>query len=127
MTTEKRMAFVSRHEPTPEQIALAKKDGYELVHVGDMDAFDHDLDNQLCKLIVEGGYAAVACVHAMIAIRVLSFGTGYSNPRVRVAIFENAQRPSEGGKPTFYAKAMHVLGQHCDCPELVGLEEHVVS
>lgn len=127
MTTTMRMAFVSRHEPTPEQRALAKKDGYELVHVGDMDAFDHELDNKLCKLVAEGGYTAVACVHAVIALRVLSFGTGYTNPRVRVVIFENGQRADAGGKPTFFARAMHVFGQHCDCPELVGLEEHVVS
>lgn len=126
MTTTMRMAFVSRHEPTTEQVALAEKDGYQLVHVGDLDAFSHNLPDQLTKLIAEGNYQAVACVHPVIAIRVLEFGTGYAHPCVRVAVFENGQRAEAGGKPTFFARAMHVFGQHCDCPEPVQVEEHVV-
>lgn len=122
-----KMAFVSRHAPTSEQVKLAEKAGYQLINIGDLDAFDPDLDNRITKLIVEGGYRAVACVHPMIAMRVLSFGTGYAKARVQVAIFENGQRPAEGGKPTFFAKSLHIIGQHCDCPELVGLDECVVN
>ena len=33
------MAFVSRHAPTNEQVALAAEQGFILHHVGDADAF----------------------------------------------------------------------------------------
>lgn len=37
-----KMAFISRHTPTDRQTELAAEQGYELVHVGDCDAFSVD-------------------------------------------------------------------------------------
>ena len=37
-----RMNFISRHAPNADQIQLAADRGFDLVHVGDVDAFDAD-------------------------------------------------------------------------------------
>lgn len=92
----KMMAFVTRHSPTDQQRQLAKEQGYDLVWVGDRDAFT------INPLEFEK-YDAVAVVHAASAMRLLTSG-------FVVGIFENANRAPEGEKPTFEAVALHIYG-----------------
>ena len=108
-TTMKNMIFISRHTPTVEQVALADAQGYRLVHVGDVDAFDGPAvaaligDAPQCN----GNYIdAVCCVHPAIAIAAIAAGKA-------VGIFENANRAAEGEKPSFYPKALHTYGDAC--------------
>lgn len=90
------MAFISRHTPTQQQIELAAKEGFELVHIGDADAFKvgpgfvHD----------KGPFEAVAVVHPAAALRLI--------PHFMVGVFENASRSPEGQPPKFEAVALHV-------------------
>lgn len=91
-----RFAFITRHEPTPEQFSLAQELGIELVPVGDMDAFEvtpgmiHDI----------GDFEGVVVVHPAAALRL-------ANDFV-IGIFENANRAPEGEKPQFKAVRFHV-------------------
>lgn len=108
---EKYLVFVSRHAPTVEQSNLAAKAGFVLVHVGDVDAFS---PTQLGELMQKNGYncfnSIVAVVHPMLAMQALGMGLG-------VAVFENGNRVLEGEKPSFFAKAMHIvspLGLDCE-------------
>lgn len=98
-----KMAFISRHVPTPEQITLAAERGFELIHVGDVDAFA-----PMAWSIVDGHdagpFQAVCCVHPWLALQLER--QGFS-----VAVFENGNRAPEGEKPQFYAKALHVMEQ----------------
>jgi hypothetical protein len=94
----KRFAFISRHLPTQEQIDLAIAKSIELVHVGDMDAFNWEME----KNRVLGHYDGVIVVHAWLALQC-------ANRFDYVGVFENANRAPEGEKPSFYAKALHVM------------------
>ena len=91
----KRFAFISRHEPTPGQIALAAAEGIELVAVGDRDAFTIDAAEF-------AGFEGAVVVHPAAALKLYYAGLG-------IGIFENAARPAEGGKPAFEAKALHLF------------------
>ena len=90
------MAFISRHKPTDDQITLAAKKGYKLIHVGDTDAFTvshgwvHD----------KGSYGAVAVVHPAAALRLCHAFV--------VGVFENANRAPEGKPVRFEAVALHI-------------------
>jgi hypothetical protein len=90
------MAFITRHQPTADQISLALDKGYVLVSVGDMDAFTVT-PNQVAAL---GNFDAVCVVHPAAALRLTQQYT--------VGVFENAMRPVEGGAPIFEAKALHI-------------------
>lgn len=94
------MAFVSRHEPTPEQFRLAADQGWNLVHVGDVDAFSPNLGEFMHQLWSEG-YRGVACVHPLIAIDSFAFG-------FRVGIFRNENRAAIGQPPQFLATELRV-------------------
>lgn len=101
----KKFAFISRHVPTVEQIALAAKLDIELVHVGDRDAFTGALADLFSDRLKFDG----ACVvHPAAALRVAGF---YQKP---VLVFENGNRAAEGQPPKFYAKAawLHTLSSH---------------
>lgn len=89
----KKMAFISRHEPTETQFSLAKKAGFELIPVGDIDAFTGDIPNE---------YDAICVVNPALALRALKF---YNV----VGVFENELRAKEGEKPTFSARALHLF------------------
>ena len=71
----RRMAFISRHNPTAAQIALAENAGWKIEWVGDADAFG---DAAAIRRLVEG-FEGVAAVHPLIALdaavggRVLGF------------------------------------------------------
>ena len=85
-----KFAWVSRHEPTPEQKHLAELAEIELVPVGDRDAWGPEpLDG-----IEVPEYRGVVCVHPLIAVGALKKG-------LRVGVFENISRPGPGGKPQF--------------------------
>jgi hypothetical protein len=90
-------AFISRHVPTTEQAELAAEKGIELVVVGDMDAFSVTPSDVASK----GEFAGVVVVHPAAALRL--------NGAYSVGVFENGQRSQEGGKPTFFAKALHIF------------------
>lgn len=94
-------AFVTRHAPTAEQVALAEVQGITLHVVGDTDAFSvgnsfvHEAGNRL-GVVFEG----VVVVHPAAALRLCS--------EFLVGVFENANRAPEGEKPQFAAKSLHV-------------------
>lgn len=91
-----RFAFISRHEPTAEQIKLAADQDIELVPVGDADAFTVSpsfVDHQ-------GAFEGVVVVHPAAALRLAgSFVVG---------VFKNANRAPVGEKPQFEAVALHL-------------------
>jgi len=96
----KKLAFISRHAATPDQIALASEKGYELVPVGDRDAF----------AVSPGEFAAFSgavVVHPAMAIRLQG-----ATPNFVIGVFENGNRAGEGEKPAFFAKALHLYGQY---------------
>lgn len=94
-------AFITRHAPTPEQVALAEQQGITLHGVGDADAFTvgnsfiHEAGNRLDVL-----FDGVVVVHPAAALRLCS--------EFLVGVFENANRAPEGEKPQFAALALHV-------------------
>jgi len=90
-------AFISRHEPTPEQYMLAELQGVKLIHVGDMDAFTVTPNQVLEKAM---GIDGVIVVHPAAACRL--------RQAFHIGIFENGMRSEEGGKPTFFAKNFHI-------------------
>lgn len=89
-------AFISRHSPTPGQIALAAEQGIALVPVGDMDAFTiYPKD-----VAAHGAFEGVVVVHPAAALRLAGV--------YKVGVFENANRALEGERPQFEAAALHV-------------------
>ena len=95
------MAFISRHEPTAGQIALAAQQGFTLHHVGDADAFTISssfVHEAAIRLNVS--FEGVVVVHPAAAMRLCS--------EFLVGVFENANRAPAGEKPQFEAKALHV-------------------
>lgn len=91
----KKFAFISRHIPTVEQTALAKKAGIELAIVGDREAFTHNFKEFR-------NWDGVIVVHAAAAIKCMFETNG------TVGVYENSQRPDENGKPQFFASALHL-------------------
>jgi len=96
-----KFAFISRHAPTSEQVALASEQGFTLHSIGDTDAFTvgngfvHEAAARL-DITFEG----VVVVHPAAALRLCS--------EFLVGVFENANRAPEGAAPQFSAKALHV-------------------
>ena len=91
-----KMAFISRHVPTQRQYELAREQGFELLHIGDYDAFSVDSG----FVHAAGPFEAVAVVHPAAALRLA--------PSFFVGVFENANRAPEGAPPKFEAVALHV-------------------
>lgn len=95
-------AFISRHEPTAIQRALARERQIVLFHVGDMDAF-----RVFPKDIARAGedlqvrFSGVVVVHPAAALNLIS---AYD-----VGVFENAKRGAIGTAPEFYAKALYLF------------------
>lgn len=110
----KKLAFVSRHEPTEGQNKLARQRGYELCHVGDRDAFVGVLPGP------GEGYDGVVVVHAAAAMRSL-YATFTGN--WVVGVYENANRAPVGEKPTFEAVRLHLFTLTSDCPEVSGVRQ----
>lgn len=95
-------AFISRHEPTAEQLALAADQGIALVHVGDADAFTlspsfvYEMGNRH-----DHTFEGVVVVHPAAALRLCS--------AFLVGIFKNGSRPGTDDKPQFFAEELHVF------------------
>lgn len=91
-------AFISRHEPTPEQHALAKEQGIELIYVGDVDAFtvtpgwvwSHDHP-----------FEGVIVVHPAASMRLCS--------DFLIGVFKNGSRAGIGEKLDFFAEELHIF------------------
>lgn len=98
-TRPERFAFISRHEPTPEQYKLAGAKDITLIWIGDLDAFTVS-PAQVSELVSE--FEGVVVVHPAAALRL--------EGHFRIGVFENAVRPKDGDKPTFFAKALHIYG-----------------
>lgn len=96
----KKMAFISRHVPTKDQKVLAKIKGYDLIHIGDRDAFTVKPDDPSLQ-----GIDAVAVVHPAAALRLIQ--------HFDVGVFENNSRMSENGVPTFSAGTLHIWDSRC--------------
>lgn len=90
-------AFISRHEPTPEQHALAAEQGIRLTWIGDADAFlvgPGFVDEH-------GAFEGVVVVHPAAALRLA--------PTFVVGIFKNGSRPGADQKPQFFAEELHIF------------------
>ncbi len=99
MTTN--FAFISRHQPTTDQVALAEEQGITLHHVGDADAFtvgNGFVHQKAADMDVT--FEGVVVVHPAAALRLCS--------EFLVGVFENANRAAPGQPPQFAAKALHV-------------------
>lgn len=93
-------AFISRHEPTAEQLALATDYGITLYHIGDTDAFTVDPSFVRAAAKRLGvNFDGVIVVHPAAALRLCS--------EFFIGIFENANRAPKGAPPQFSAKALH--------------------
>lgn len=99
----KTFAFISRHKPTPEQIALAAQLDIELLHVGDRDGFTVRPGEFL-------SFDGVVVVHAAAALRLVAD----DRP---VGVFENGNRAEPGKPPEFYAKALYLYKADGDSPD----------
>ena len=100
----KRLAFISRHAPTQEQIDLAEKLGHQIVHVGDVDAFQPGFLSEVKEKTA--GFDAISAVHPNILLT-QAFGS-YDDSGLPCWVFENGARPTEGGKPEFFCKGVVV-------------------
>lgn len=93
----KNCLFISRHAPTMEQIQLAEKAGYSLIHGGDLNAFSYTLEKDMGEMILRDSpeieISAIACVHPNIALAAIN--------QFDVLIFQNINRAPEGEKPQF--------------------------
>ena len=93
-----RFAFISRHEPTAEQVTLAKEQGVELVYIGDRDAFSVTSDEIACHPAAP--FYGVVVVHPAAAMRL--------SGRFSIGVFENANRAAPGEPVKFSAVGFHV-------------------
>lgn len=94
-------AFISRHEPTAEQVALATDQGITLYHIGDTDAFTVGISfvyDAAERLNVN--FDGVIVVHPAAALRLCS--------EFFIGVFENANRAPKGAPPQFSARALHI-------------------
>jgi len=100
-------AFISRHKPTVEQHKLAASEGFELVEIGDMDAFNISISD----VRAHGHFVGVVVVHPAAALRLIA--------AFDVLIFENSNRAPEDERPQFKATALHVFPAvgfgKCEC------------
>lgn len=90
----KELAFISRHEPTASQRLLAAIEGYNITHVGNVDAFSDTLEDDLYVAFGPKVFDAVSCVHQLVAMTALDLG-------YPVATFNNINRAGVGEKPMF--------------------------
>jgi hypothetical protein len=89
-------AFISRHQPTEKQHALASEQGHTLTYVGDADAFTVGAG----FVHHHGPFEGVVVVHPAASLRLA--------PQFVVGVFENANRAPVGETPQFEAVSFHV-------------------
>lgn len=95
----KHFAFISRHEPTDEQVEMAAEQGIALHHIGDCDAFTVTPDFVVDE-VTPTHFDGVVVVHPAAAMRLCN--------KFAIGVFENANRAEAGEKPRFGAKSFHV-------------------
>ena len=95
-------AFVSRHQPTDAQHALAAQMGHTLTHIGDCDAFTIDAG----YIYDHGTFEGVVVVHPAAALRLA--------PYFVIGVFENGNRAAPNEPPKFEPKAFRVFGLRGD-------------
>lgn len=91
-----KFAFISRHQPTKEQLSLAEEEGISIVPIGDTDAFT--VGPEFVDQV--GAFDGVIVVHPAAALRLCSSFV--------IGIFENGNRAPEGERPQFFAKELHL-------------------
>lgn len=91
----KRLAFISRHVPTTEQIAVAAQADVELVHVGDRDAFS-------VSITEFENFDGVVVVHPAAALRLACQAAW-------IGVFENGNRAPEGQPVQFVPVRLHLF------------------
>ena len=102
--------FITRHQPSQDQIDLVEGQGDRLIWVGDCDVFDfNNIKSTLLNgySIAENKYPEINAwdigivgVHPMLAVYA-------AQQKMPFGVFENGNRSPEGEKPSFYAKAFH--------------------
>lgn len=107
------MLFISRHTPTEQQIALAKAEGFDLLHEGDVDAFDVDAVTQIVNRALTRQIYAFAVVHPALALNLVAELRHQDEP-AHLGVFENASRPPEGGAPSFVPVCLHIWDLYMD-------------
>ena len=102
--TQITVAFIGRHSPTAEQEALFSQQNRQLEPVGDVDGFDFQAVKALILPLARKGYTEFATANVAIALNIARLAPmeGW-----RIWAVENGARPTEDGKPSFYAKAIH--------------------
>lgn len=85
--------FVSRHQPTVEQLQLAEANGHTLTHVGDVDAFDRPAVVHLLRQHHQ--YHGIVAVHPLVVAIAAQKGWNY------FGFFRNVNRAPVGEKPQF--------------------------
>ena len=99
----KTMNFISRHVPTPDQVRLAADKGFDLVHVGDVDAFDTDA---ILEKFNDCEGTAFAVVHPALALDLASLAD--PDMPITIGVFQNANRAPEGERPQFEAVSLKI-------------------
>ena len=94
--------FVSRHDPTADQLTLAPG----LIKVPDINGYDRSAINALLREARHSGVDHIVVVNAAMALNIATLAIERGE-FLCIGIFENAARAAEGAKPTFEAKALH--------------------
>ncbi len=91
-----KFAFLSRHQPTAEQLTIAESMGIDLIPIGDADAFSVTP----ARVYAAGPFVGVVVVHPAAALRLAH--------EFLIGVFENAIRAPEGERPTFTPVDLHI-------------------
>lgn len=91
----KKLAFISRHVPSAEQIAIAAQADVSLVHVGDRDAFSVSVTEL-------EDFDGVVVVHPAAAMRLAC-------KAIWIGVFENGNRAPEGQPVQFSPVRLHLF------------------
>lgn len=93
------LVFVSRFEPTDEQIEVAAAQGVNLIHVDEIDPFADDAGDLLLRSINQHRSRGAVVAHAVLALLAFEMGSD-------VGVFEYVPCPDTG---TFRHKSLRVF------------------
>lgn len=99
--------FISRHQPTQDQIEIAEENGIILHPVGDFDAFDGKVTDTIVELR-DRGIPVVGMVVSHPAF-VMRYAADFM-----IGTFKNEYRTPEGGTPQFKATGLFVIHPFVD-------------
>lgn len=94
--------FVSRHDPTTDQLALAPG----LIKVPDINGFDRSAINALLREALAANVDHIIVVNAAMALNIAAIAIEREQ-FIYIGIFENTNRAPEGAKPTFATNELH--------------------